>query len=259
MRGGFNPYGNLNDFCNRYDKYGLLLVAVDGTDSEKYMSDPDAVSPTGRYRSHVKNFFIDYQNPLKRYYNGPNWTYTGWDSFFIHRRAYKYICKNWCKNQNEPIDMVGHSRGGFIALTLAWSLKQRGCCCDGKRHRPVPVRFLGMYDAVDMAFGYGFSERIPPNVQNAFHALSHPDLRSRWYFNRANGGVVDPEATNYSEDTFWGTHSAIGGDPWNGDFPEQGTPDSDKNAAIQADIALRKFAHDIGVPINVTKEKDSPY
>ena len=58
---------------------------------------------------------------------------------------------------------------------------------------------------------------------------------------------------------YWGTHSASGGDPWNGDHPSDASLEEDINAAIQADIDMRKFAKDVGVPISVTADNDYPY
>ena len=125
--------------------------------------------------------------------------------------------------------------------------------------QPVPVRFLGMYDAVDMVLGYGTSESVPSNVQNTFHSMSNPKLHSRWYFNTADGGVVDAVKTNFSENEYWGTHSAIGGDPGNGDHPTGYLPLLETMSAIYADIDMREFATQVGVPINSTTEKDYEY
>ncbi len=85
--------------------------------------------------------------------------------------------------------------------------------------------------------------------------MGDPDLGSRGYFNTADQGV-DTSRTKYQEETFWGTHAAIGGAPWDGDHPSAGSQEFDITAAIRADQFIRKHAVSAGVEINELKDAD---
>ena len=215
-----------------------MLVAVDGTSSGEFLYGQNGMlgaprTSTGRFRSHVRNFYQDYRGP-KAYWNGPANFRTGSDSSDIHRGVISWITSILEKNPNEPIDMVGHSRGGYIAMEVARELKEKGVKVNCMTVFPK-IRWMGLYDPVDMVAGYGESEKISSNVEAAtvLFAAGSPGGRieaqssygrptygrSRPYFNRADGGVDDSNATSYTEHWIFGTHAAIGGAPWDGDHP----------------------------------------
>jgi hypothetical protein len=167
--------------------------------------------------SHVANFFQDYQRQpgeQKSYWDGPANEVTGSDAPNIHKKVMPWICAIVCKNKKERINLVGHSRGGYIVMEVARELSDKGCTCpDGCTIKPR-VNFLGLYDAVDMVPGYGEAETVPSNVDYAAHALRN--MRSRSSFNTADGGPENKAAMKlYRERRFPGaTHSGVGGSPW---------------------------------------------
>lgn len=96
------------------------------------------------------------------------------------------------------ICLVGHSRGGLIAVMVANML----------RDLRVPVELLCLYDAVDRYYR-GDASTIR-NVRWAFHALRDPSMWSRVSFGNdalsISGGILRKE-------TFRTSHGGIGGDP----------------------------------------------
>ncbi len=52
-----------------------------------------------------------------------------------------------------PIDIIGWGRGAYAAMRIARRLKEEGVRdLDGTWTKNIPVRFLGLYDPVDMTF-----------------------------------------------------------------------------------------------------------
>jgi esterase/lipase superfamily enzyme len=80
----------------------------------------------------------------------------------IHAGAYAWILSQLSENPNRKIDMVGHSRGGYAVMEIA-----RDLLTIGFNGQPVEVRYLGLYDPVDMAVFYGDAETISANVETA--------------------------------------------------------------------------------------------
>lgn len=150
--------------------------------------------------------------------------------------------------------LVGHSRGGHIALKVAQfieeeNLKRRKiynaylqALDQSKRMAmrnpltgngslmstppkkqpilpvPIPIRIraLGLFDAVDRDFTTGDTLKIPDIVENTYHAMRSPEVGSRGAF--SNTGLVRGKGL-YESQVFNGTHAAIGGEPWLGDHP----------------------------------------
>lgn len=255
---------------NGVDPSGLLLIAVDGTGSEDYL-DTAPLTSTGRRRSHTRNFYDDYSG-AKAYWHGPKAGFlydgnTGSDSAGIHAGIMKWLKENWCRNQSEPIDLVGHSRGGYIVMEVARTLQNEGIDCGGCKVKP-PIRFMGLYDPVDSAPGFGDDETVPANVDQAeavfpstggtreitgrrgdtYRVPEYP--KSRSYFNRADHGAESQGQSGYHETFIPGTHAALGGAPWDGDHPGGlHTRTHDNSAAQQADEAMRRSAQNAGINV----------
>lgn len=106
------------------------------------------------------------------------------------------------ENPDECIDLIGHSRGGLVALMVAERLEALG----------IQIRFMGLYDPVDHAFGPTIRNGVPSNV--GLGAIIYSDTWSRWYFNRINRGRDKP---NVRYAYFSGSHGTLGAEPWSGD------------------------------------------
>ncbi len=234
--GGESLYGFLGN-CSQQaiDPDGRFLLAVDGSDSinDRYNS------ATRRWNSSVHNFYADYSGPGRKIVlQGPRTL--GSDVPQIVSAAYHAVCSVATKNPSEVINMVGHSRGGLIVILVAERLKNSACPC----MTSVNVNFMGLYDAVDRARA-GSAKVIPDNVDYVAHARRDPKAHSRWYF----GNTGTSGGKNYTQRFFWGTHAAIGGDPWGGDHPDNVTQAQDQLAAAQSDQWIRTQARSHGVQL----------
>ncbi|BDS08268.1 hypothetical protein NT6N_33080 [Oceaniferula spumae] len=91
--------------------------------------------------------------------------------------VHKLICKHWCEDKTIKINLVGWSRGAVAVQEVARRLAEKGCCCkeDGKKtlYKPIPVNFLGLYDAVDRTAIVGlYNDNLTDNVvENFNHAM----------------------------------------------------------------------------------------
>ena len=202
-----------------------LLASIDGTSSKEWRR-PDGTN------SHCYKFYRDFkvQNSRdKKYFHGPH--ISGVDlediiyqvSGFLKGRIRAYFPNARPSANQLRIVLVGHSRGGFIAMNVA-------------KQMPLPVYFLGLYDAVKRAFTNGNiiagvvtggpiipvmgllgssaydwlsnAERVS-NVQFTYHALRDPEVNSRPYF-----GNTGRKYTGFHEEKlFYTSHGGIGGDP----------------------------------------------
>lgn len=247
-RGGLNLYGFVfNSPVKFADRLGLLLAAVDGTGSRTWLK-----KLNGRYNSHVRNFYKDYQlelNEWKAYWHGPKYEITGKDAFAIHKGVMRFIQEKFCKNECQKINLVGHSRGGYIVMEIARALRTSGVFCGKSNSLTFPrVNFLGLYDAVDMVLGYGVDETVPANVDFAAHAMGLDAVKSRPYFNTADHGPEDVSwMAKYNEGFFDSTHGGLGGDPWGGDHPRGMTKERDIAGSAKADAWMRGHAGESGI------------
>ena len=102
---------------------GNVLVAVDGTGSKKFREGGGGFDRrTGRYRSHTRNFYEDYVakgGEKKAYWDGPCNKTTGSDADDIYRGVMAYLMPILKANPNETINLIGHSRGGYIVMQVA--------------------------------------------------------------------------------------------------------------------------------------------
>lgn len=203
-----------------------MLVAIDGTGSRKWFNG---------HNSHVFSFYADYASGERAYLPGPDDRITGLDVGGLVDKAWGLVSGKLLQGV-EPIDLVGHSRGGLAVILLAQRLQ-------GWKTGPVPVRFLGLYDAVDRTptRWRGF---IPANVQAVYHVLRDPRAHSRNgpVFGFGNTGTSYAAGVRYHRRYIFGTHSAMGGDPWHGDHPRQLDEWHDKVAAHQAKRFIRDGA-----------------
>ncbi len=181
-----------------------ILICVDGTNSDTYRN------------SSVKNFYHDsgIDRKLKFYYPGPKSTFTGADWIAIRDQVKKdvnaiarqhgegdffngYQCTIGRKTSFRFI-LIGHSRGGHIAIHLAAMLKYR-------------TYFMGLYDAVERTETSWDESKVIYNVDNVFHARRDPGIGSRPYF--GNTGLKTGDGGIYIEEFFQTSHGGVGGDP----------------------------------------------
>jgi pimeloyl-ACP methyl ester carboxylesterase len=236
------------------------------------VANPARKTKMGLWRSHVRNFADQSGDPDTLYLSGPDKTLASPEAMeAIIRKAQAYVQAKWREDPSKPIDIIGHSRGGYIAMELARRLNTEGLMDEkGTIHKSIPVRFMGLYDPVDMAPGWGESEKIASNVRTAavvfakwpFNYQPTPDRatrqesggpgagsRSRSLFNRADHGPENRLLTEYLEKWVWGTHAGIGGDPWGGDQPPGHSQANDNRIAVEVDQWMRKMANKAGLSV----------
>lgn len=257
-----------------------ILVAIDGTGSGAWSEDPafeiDLPDGSTRTQSHVRNFSDDYVGHVRYLPGPPNDITLPSTMQSLLEQGFDFIEAALEENPHRKIDLVGHSRGGYIVMELARFM--------ATALPDVDVRYMGLYDPVDMVPGWGDAETVPANVEHVTMLLAAgtpeeigpegatttvigPDgqptivplyQRSRWWFNRANAG---PESftTDYQEHWLFGTHGGIGGAPWEGDRPIGHSWGNDKNKAIEADTLVRGHALTNDVPIIYLQVSDYGY
>jgi hypothetical protein len=270
------------------DSDGLILAAIDGTESDDFRNAVRLGRDTGvtdhekSSRSHTWNFYRDAKEDPKEFWDGP-------ELLGLNTNAIVLEVYNWIKDEyfrlrangdcSPPIDLVGHSRGGYIAVEVARRISNRGFTLYGGDGRPwnrvkeqifPDVRFLGLYDPVDMDHTvhglFDDPRTIPSNVKFAANVLAahrlqgvpYPQERSRGGWTRVDAGPESPD-TLYSELYVFGTHSALGGAPWDGPHPKGHGQGNDIRAAIKTDQFVRARAIDAGVNIQQKTEADYGY
>ncbi len=126
--------------------------------------------------------------------SGPSF-YMNLNRRFVRRTSReKRLIRDYISNRLR-ICLVGHSRGGMIAICAAPRL-------------PLPVYFMGLYDAVDMHPTLD-GDRIH-NADIIYHAIRHEimDSRSSW----GNAGISS-SSPNYHRRHFRTSHGGLGGSP----------------------------------------------
>lgn len=173
-----------------------ILAAIDGTGSRQWRRPDGSNSHTHRFYQH----FLE-KGGRKMYLDGP-------DDFgiavqpLINGVVY-FIQRSLQESPDAEVCLIGHSRGGFIAMVAASRL------ASVKR-----VHFLGMYDAVDRT--HGVDQLWVTNVNVAYHAIRDPSVRSRSYF--GNAGLHGGADVKLVKQYFKTTHGGIGGDPEGGHY-----------------------------------------
>lgn len=182
-----------------------IVVGIGGTSSGE----------PGTQDGHVEKLVRDYDTDAsnKYFHDGPDNVFPigpiSSEMQKLEDDAYNHIKQRLAERPDLPVDIYGHSRGGYGAMQLAERLNAEG----------IQVRNLGLYDPVDMAVGYGGQECIPSNVQNASVVRTRNDDnggpdQSRESFRRPDANVCDPSSgTNYSSYDSTGSHAATGGNP----------------------------------------------
>lgn len=271
LLGGQNLYLYADNPLTGADPLGLALIAVDGTGTKEWLTGCDNPKrlKNQRWLSHVRNFRDDYKGK-KTYLYGPSNGITGSDITGLINDAYKAACEYHC--DGEPIDLIGWSRGGLAVNEVARKLHIEGCSCDGgKTSHQVRVRFLGLYDPVDMTWYAGTNDNvIPPNVDAVANVYGFEDpsdtykgvdydrgIGTNWpRMNKGYGHSIIRD--NYTGLPLNATHGAIGGCPgYSGKQQPNGySYTRDRRASIEADQAIRRAANKAGVPIEVLNEDD---
>jgi hypothetical protein len=275
----FNKYGFVHgDPIQNRDPSGKYLMAVDGTGSEGWLraetQNPNKL-PNGRWLTHVKNFAEEYGG-RSSYEDGPSEMTWASDMPEIENAQIQKLIEfrgESPANKNEPIDIIGWSRGAYSALRLARRLKYEGIRdTDGTWVKDVPVRFLGLYDPVDMTFydaptwdeGYYSQSTIPSNVQTAisiggkkegvFESEVDYDNGGMPWYNWTRMEIRASQQTNATISKIGATHGAIGGCPGYSPFwsvPVGYNYQHDAKMSITVDKSIRSKAASVGVPIRV--------
>lgn len=185
--GGVNLYGFVgNDGVNYIDELGLAVFGIDGTwakyPPEAIEGDVRLANGTGNVGRFLREAYMKGEKNIP-YHHGPGGTLkwriasrlvvgiSGVGSGGIRDKVYKNICALYCDTGcSEKISLVGWSRGAVIAMGIAQKLNNEGCRCpNGKTTKPVPVQFVGLFDAVKM-MGGSWPSTVPSNVKNIAHA-----------------------------------------------------------------------------------------
>jgi pimeloyl-ACP methyl ester carboxylesterase len=171
-----------------------MLIAIDGTGSSTWRRDQHG-------HSHVFDFHEDYvaHANAKYFHDGPDST-LGFDVRLIADDVEDWARRRYAQG-DRTVDIVGHSRGGMIAIVLC---KRMSRWPGGS----AAVRFLGLYDAVHMAPSLESTAVIPDNVACCAHAKRYLSNLNRFYF--VNTGRSGGKG-KYFEKRFYASHAAIGG------------------------------------------------
>lgn len=195
-----------------------ILLCIDGTDSKTWRSElPDG-------KSHVYKFYQQFGNSIgsqrikKLFYDGPNNSITGYDSRILKRNSLEWIQNSVSSFLNDSKDinqttitkidknsvdklriiLIGHSRGGAIAIDIANNLQ--------RNQPPVQVYFIGLFDAVDRCIWIR-GGRIE-NTKYAYHAV-RAFKNSRPLFGNTGISGLDEKSIK----AFTTSHGGIGGAP----------------------------------------------
>lgn len=190
-----------------------ILIAIDGTNSVDYTIRSGESARGRTHGSWVQEFYHQAQADRKAYWPGPTdlGGATGLDCAGIYAGAMEWLQRNLreygvslrsCVSIDIQLTLVGHSRGGHTVIELCNNL-------------PIPVNFLGLYDAVDMTAALGDTSVIR-NARFTAHARRSPFMDSwSWWGNTgtsASSGV-------YRERYFDTNHGGIGGDVGDAEAP----------------------------------------
>ncbi|MCO5053799.1 MAG: hypothetical protein M9920_16095 [Verrucomicrobiae bacterium] len=184
LLGGPNIYEFAgNNPLSHVDDLGLAFYAIDGTWS------------TPRRGANPWILYLRTSEWPREYWRGPRFGATGLDSYSIALTVHKRICKDYCQAKENgddfKINLTGWSRGAIIAAGVAKMLNDLGCDCCGTRDKPVPVNWVGIFDAVaKMPFDRWWGTSKPANVAHLDHAVKtwhdQPIVSPTWHFTGEN-------------------------------------------------------------------------
>ncbi len=179
-----------------------VLCCIDGTDSKNWVNAKKGNSHTLRFKQNFGKG-LSSSDYYKFYLNGPADIYAASDAPSIKAvglitilsklTALFYENPSRMKDHNYcRVVLIGHSRGGAIAIDIAKELKNSG----------IQVFFMGLFDAVDRST-YIEAGSVE-NVKHAYHALRGlPDSRPIF----GNTGI---KGTIWKK--FQTSHGGVGGD-----------------------------------------------
>lgn len=197
----------------------FVLAAIDGTLSESSYN-------VGGNVSYVRRFHDNCQAQAKQYFAGPGegpggiGGIIGTDVDNIAQAAWQFLIRNLRRSPQAKVVLVGHSRGGHIAVALTRrlsgfregdftpSIRAPGSSNTNPQQK---VHFLGLYDAVDMTWNAGDTSAITRNVTHFANAIRSPEVGSRGSWGNTGTGYMCSDA--HRTRTFRATHGALGGAP----------------------------------------------
>lgn len=167
----------------------------------------DGTGPAGdAYDEAMKNSFVNVLNrnwiysKVHNYFRGP--TLLGKETYTIAQIAFTYLLSQLKANPGAAVCLAGHSRGGAAVIEVAYRLQRVN----------IAVDCMILFDAVDRSDTVD-SYVIPKNVNVVHHALRNRLAMSRLSFGNC-GRQLESRHTQYTEQHFWCTHTAVGGVPW---------------------------------------------
>ena len=207
-----------------------IVVGIGGSNSAAWLASPNAhPDPPNntRWNSHVRNL-VDQavvgavNATITRFFDGPN--IAGTDSDTRHDEVLMWINGTLANyNGRAQIAIVGYSRGAMIASWVANDLSAAG----------QSVRFLGMFDPVDMALSIpGSSKSIQPGIDCvvvigpaylANHDYQNSSGTDNITIDRESGNIAlaaGNTTTSVSTVTLDASHGAMGGTPGYNDGAE---------------------------------------
>jgi hypothetical protein len=233
-----------------------VVVGIGGTSSGE----------PGTQDGHVEKLVRDYDTDAsnKYFHDGPENMFpigpVSSEMQQLEDDAYNHIKQRLAERPDLPVDIYGHSRGGYGAMQLAERLNAEG----------IKVRNLGLYDPVDMAVDYGGQECIPGNVQNSSVVRTRNDDtggpdQSRESFRRPDSDLCDPSSgTRYASYDSTGSHAAVGGNPgtapYNDSFGAFSGIEAEQNEVTESrntDEFIRQNAQNGGAVIKPRDDYDT--
>lgn len=185
-----------------------MLVGIDGTAGGWDDADYRKMNDTS-FVSRAINLANTAKPESGKYFQGP---YPGGlGTGRIAFDASSFIREFQRKSPDEPIFLVGHSRGGAACIKVAEEARDYP---DDKK----TIEAMFLFDAVSMTLTVD-TDCIPPNVGRVYHAIRDPAIGSRASW--GNTGLQYSRSTLYIKRIFSCTHAGVGGTPWTGDFPTE--------------------------------------
>ena len=219
--GGTNLYGFVSNVpVNAIDALGLVLIAFDGT-GNNIRSGPGATNVALLEQSYVgESVYINgvgTGNGFDKFIGG----LAGYGGTARLEMAWKWLSRkiDRLRPNSTKIDIIGFSRGATLARSFADMIHTKtnvarvggsefgGC--------KLKVRFLGLFDTVSSMglpgnkIDWGFTLKIPDNVENVRHAMSRHERRDAFPLYHINRAA--PRGGDWKEKWFDGAHSDVGG------------------------------------------------